>query len=187
MTSVKPARRPRLTARQVGMVAALGGLGFAWRALGLVIPLYPPYVLDIRETLIVIIGFAGGPWVGIASGILMGLPSSVPMCDVFYYPLVAVVVSAVAKTVWRSRGAKGYALLIVTIAIIEAIALIIFNAELAFVLQLVAFWPETVATFAGGTYFVYVAQEVIPLILCIKFFPDFMKPRWLWGGGEEVE
>ena len=187
MTSIKPTRRPRLTARQVGMVAALGGLGFAWRALGLVIPLYPPYVLDIRETLIVIIGFAGGPWVGIASGILMGLPSSVPMCDVLYYPLIAVVVSAVAKTVWRWRGAKGYALLIVTIAIIEAIALIIFNAMLAYVLQLVAFWPETVATFAGGTYFVYVAQEIIPLILCIKFFPDFMKPRWLWGGGEEVE
>ncbi|MFX1300854.1 MAG: hypothetical protein ACFFDE_07915, partial [Promethearchaeota archaeon] len=51
-------RRPLLTSRQVAMIAAFGGLGFAWRALGLVIPLYPPYVLDIRESINVIAAFA---------------------------------------------------------------------------------------------------------------------------------
>jgi len=183
----KPAsvtRRPLLTARQVGMVAALGGLGFAWRALGLVIPLYPPFVLDVRETLIAILAFAGGPYVAIASGFLMGLPSALPMLDPWYYPLVGLILCVFTKTIWNNRGWKGYLLLVVVLAVAEFIGLTLYVAAMAYGLQITPFWPEYVASFAGGTYFVYVAQEVIPLILVIRFFPDFMKPRWLWRGGE---
>jgi len=179
-------RRPLLTARQVGMIAAFGGLGFTWRALGLVIPLFPPFLLDIRETINVIAAFAGGPYVAIGVGILIGLPSAVPMCDVIYYPLIGLITCLVAKTVYAHRRSWGYILLAITLIAAEALALTIFIWELAYVLRLVSFWPEMVASF-GVTYWIYVLQEVIPLIICIELFPDFMKPRWSWRGGEEIE
>jgi len=181
------ARKPFLTARQVGMVAALGGLGFAWRALGLVIPLYPPMVLDVRETLIAILAFAGGPYVAIASGFLMGLPSALPMLDPWYYPLVGLIICMFTKTIWKNRGWKGYLLLIVITAVAEFVGQTLYIIAMAYGLQIAPFWPEFVATFVSGTYFIYVAQEVIPLIIVIRMFPDFMKPRWLWGGGEELD
>jgi len=169
------------------MVAALGGLGFAWRALGLVIPLYPPFVLDVRETLIAICAFAGGPYVAIASGILMGLPSSLPMLDPWYYPLVGLIFCLATKTAWKRRGPVGYGLLLVTSLIAEGLGLTLYTAAMAFGLQIVPFEPEMVATFAGGTYFVYALQQWIPMVIVIRLFPDFMKPRWRWSGGEEVD
>jgi len=39
----------------------------------------------------------------------------------------------------------------------------------------------------AGTFEIYVLQEIIPLILCIRLFPAFMEPKWLWSGGEAVE
>lgn len=182
---VKP-KRPLLTARQVGMIAAFGGLGFTWRALGLVIPLFPPFLLDIRETILVIAAFAGGPYVAIGTGILIGLPSAVPMCDVVYYPLLGIFTCLVAKTVFKHRRSWGYVLLVPVIAVAEAIVLAIFVWILAYVLRLVSFWPELVASF-GITYWVYVLQEIVPLIICIQLFPEFMKPLWSWRGGEVIE
>jgi len=179
-------KKPLLTARQVGMIAAFGGLGFTWRALGLVIPLVPPFLLDIRETILVLAAFAGGPYVAIGTGILIGLPSAVPMCDVIYYPLIGIILCLVAKKVYQHRHSWGYILLVPTIIVAEALGLLLFVAELAYVLQLVSFWPELVASF-GITYWLYVLQEIVPLIICIELFPDFMKPRWSWRGGEVLE
>jgi len=133
ITEKESYRRPLLTSRQVAMIAAFGGLGFAWRALGLVIPLYPPYVLDIRESINVIAAFAGGPWVAVGVGILIGLPSSVPFCDVIYYPLIGIILSLVSKHVFAKRdtlyGIYSLVIIAVVIAIAEAIALTIFNFE----------------------------------------------------------
>ncbi len=184
----KEYRRPLLTSRQVAMIAAFGGLGFAWRALGLVIPLYPPYVLDIRESINVIAAFAGGPWVAVGVGILIGLPSSVPFCDVIYYPLIGIILSIFSKHIFDKRDMWGgiYSLIIVSIviAVAEAIALTIFNFELALV-GLVSFEAEMIASFLGGTYLIYVVQAIIPLWIILKLFPDFMRPSWRWTGGEE--
>ena len=192
METGKPPRKPFLTARQVGMVAAFGGMGFAWRALGLVIPLTPPFVLDIRETVIMLAAFAGGPYVGIASGFLMGLPSAIPIMDTWYYPGMALCLCAVTKTAWKlikqGRSALAYTLLIVIIIIAEAIFGTLANLLISeYGLGLVAFWPEQIAFFMGGTYAIYVLQEIIPLILCLRLFPAFMEPKWLWSGGEAVE
>ncbi|MEM3703473.1 MAG: hypothetical protein QXX79_03510 [Candidatus Bathyarchaeia archaeon] len=192
MTEEKTQRRPFLTARQVGMVAAFGGMGFAWRALGLVIPLYPPFVLDIRETVIILAAFAGGPYVGIVSGFLMGLPSAIPLMDIWYYPGIALTVCAVTKRAWKfiqnGKSALGYGLLIVTIIFAEAFWGTLANLFISeYGLGLVSFWPEQVAFFMGGTYEIYVLQEIIPLLICLKLFPSFMEPKWLWSGGEAVE
>lgn len=178
-------RRPLLTSRQVGMIAAFGGLGFAWRALGLVIPLFPPYVLDIRETINVIAAFAGGPYVALGVGILIGLPSSVPFCDVIYYPLIGILLSLFSKHIFANKDKWGglYALLIITIVLIpiELLAWTIFNFELALV-GLVSFIPEMIGSFP--TAVIYMIQEIIPLWIVLKLFPDFMRPTWSWKGGE---
>jgi hypothetical protein len=192
MAEEKSQRRPFLTARQVGMVAAFGGMGFAWRALGLVIPLYPPFVLDIRETVIVLAAFAGGPYVGIASGFLMGLPSAIPLADIWYYPGVALTVCAATKPAWKliksGKSALGYGLLIVTIIFAEGFWGTLYNLFISeYGLGLVSFWPEEIAYLMGGTYEIYVLQEIIPLLICLKLFPSFMEPRWLWSGGEVTE
>jgi len=192
METEKPPRRPLMTARQVGMVAAFGGMGFAWRALGLVIPLTPPYVLDIRETVIMLAAFAGGPYVGIASGFLMGLPSAIPVMDIWYYPAIALSLCTVTKPAWRlikgGKAALGYGLLLVMIIIAEAIFSVLTTLQISeYGLGLVSFWPELIAFFMAGTYEIYVLQEIIPLILCIRLFPAFMEPKWLWSGGEAVE
>jgi hypothetical protein len=192
MVAAKAERRPFLTARQVGMVAAFGGMGFAWRALGLVIPLYPPFVLDIRETVIILAAFAGGPYVGVVSGFLMGLPSAIPLMDIWYYPGIALTVCAVTKQAWKfiktGKSVLGYAILIVTIIIAEAFWGTLANLFISeYGLGLVSFWPEQVAFFMGGTYEIYVLQEIIPLLICLKLFPSFMDPKWLWSGGEAVE
>lgn len=182
-------KRPLLTARQVGMIATFGGLGFAWRALGLVIPLFPPYLLDIRETINVIAAFAGGPWVSVGVGILIGLPSSVPFLDTWYYPMIGILLCIFAKHIFNNKDKWGgaYAFLIILIVLIpiQALGNTLFNLGLALV-GLVSFWPEMVATFLG-VYPLYVAQEVIPLWIILKLFPDFMKPTWRWRGGEEEE
>ena len=182
-------RRPLLSSRQIGMIAAFGGLGFAWRALGLVIPLVPPFLLDIRETINAIAAFAGGPFVAIGVGILIGLPSAVPFCDVIWYPVFGLLLCPFAKYIYSIRdewgGLKSLVVLTIVIIPIEFIMLTGFVAELALV-GLVSFWPEFYASM-GLTYVLYTAQEIIPLWLCIKLFPDFMRPNWSWRGGEEEE
>ncbi len=182
-------RRPLLSSRQVGMIAAFGGLGFAWRALGLVIPLVPPYLLDIRETILVISAFAGGPYVAIGVGILIGLPSSVPYADVVYYPMIGILLSIFTKYVWRTREEWNTLRPLVVLAIvllpIQLLGNIYFNAAIH-ITGVASFWPEMTAT-VGSVLWLYWAQEFIPLWLCIRIFPEFMKPIWSWRGGEEIE
>lgn len=39
-------RKPFLTSNQIGLAAAFGGAAFAFRALGIAVPLVPPLVMD---------------------------------------------------------------------------------------------------------------------------------------------
>jgi len=171
------------------MIAAFGGLGFAWRALGLVIPLVPPFLLDIRETINFIAAFAGGPFVAIGVGILIGLPSAVPFCDVIWYPVSGLLLAPFAKYIYRIKdewnGLKSLVVIAIITIPIEFIAITGFVGELALV-GLVSFWPEWYASM-GITYVLYTAQMIIPLWLAIRYFPDFMRPNWSWRGGEEIE
>lgn len=180
-------KRLLLTARQVGMIAAFGGLGFAWRALGLVIPLYPPFLLDIRETVIVLAAFAGGPYVGIGTGILIGLPSAIPMMDIVYYPGIAVLFCLFVKKIWQLKGLARHLLLIVSIIAIMYIYGLPVAAAIISLLGIAPFQPFLVTSWVGGTGYIYVAQMIIPLMIAIELAPDFMKPRWSWRGGEELE
>lgn len=190
MAQPQPAARERrslLTARQVGMIAAFGGLGFAWRALGLVIPLYPPFVLDIRETVNILAAFAGGPYVAIGTGLLIGLPSAIPLNDILYYPITGILFCLFAKKIWQLKGLARWLLAAVSLVAIEYLVGLPLSAAVINMFGIAPFRPFLLATWLGGTGYIYCAQMVIPLILAIELAPGFMKPRWSWRGGEELE
>ena len=170
------------------MVASLGGLGFAWRALGLVIPLYGTWVLDVRNILIMMIGFAGGPYAAIISGLLYGIPSGLPLIDLWYYPVQGLIMAAAAKTIWKNKGIAKYGLALITCAIANAIVsffTVVVLSDYGF--GLVAFWPYFNTIFLGGIYFIYIIAQIIGLFIALEFFPDYMKPSWSWKGGEELD
>lgn len=177
-------RRPLLTSRQVAMVGALGGLGFAWRALGLTIPLYPPYVLDIREAVIAIVTFAGGPYVGIATGILIGLPSAIPFWDMLWYGGFAVIMSLFTKTIYASSGVKRYLLLVFAVIVTLYGYALPLSAFLMEVLGFSPWKPYLITSYFGGPGYIYGAIYILSIGLALKLAPDFMRPRWTWRGGE---
>ena len=190
LAEAKARRRPLLSARQVGMIAALGGLGFAWRALGLVLPLPGTYVLDIRQALGPVVAFAGGPYVAITVGILYGLPSGLPMVDLWYYSLMGLIVAVSAKWVWRHKGPVGYVVLALVIAFATSLVNLLTNIVLSteYGLGFVAFWPVNFTTFVlPGANTIYIVAQLMTIFVLIKLFPDYMNPRWLWRGGESVE
>ena len=57
-------RKPFLTSNQIGIAAAFGGAAFAFRALGISVPLVPPLVMDPGALMPCLAGMAGGPVVG---------------------------------------------------------------------------------------------------------------------------
>lgn len=186
MVPVPPERKPFLTARQVGLVAAFGGLGFAWRALGLVIPLYPPYVLDIREVVNILGAVAGGPYVGIAIGILLALPSGVPFADLAYYPGSAILFALMAKAIWPLKKPRQWIIMILSVILIEYLWAMPSFAFMLQVFGMAPFWPEYLASAFGGTGYIYTAIMIVALALAIRMAPDFMKPTWSWRRGGEV-
>ena len=80
-------RRPLLTSQQIGLAAAFGGAGFAFRALGLAIPLVPPLVMDPGALMPILAGMAGGPIVGAIVGVARGIPSGTPAVDLWAQPI----------------------------------------------------------------------------------------------------
>ena len=62
-------RKPFLTSNQIGLAAAFGGAAFAFRALGIAVPLVPPLVMDPGALMPCLAGMAGGPVVGAIVGI----------------------------------------------------------------------------------------------------------------------
>jgi LytS/YehU family sensor histidine kinase len=66
---------------EVGIAAAFGGLGFAGRVLGLVIPIAAGFMIDMRAIANIVVPSLGGPMAGIIVGILSGLPSSLPVAE----------------------------------------------------------------------------------------------------------
>lgn len=173
------------------MIAAFGGLGFAWRALGLVI-LIPPttYVLGIRYTLLVIVSFAGGPYVAIATGFLMGLPSAVPLYDCVAFPGIGLIITSVSKRAWgwieEKKYLRAYSLILIAIVLAEYFVSAPWGAFAVSVCGIAPFWPFFLSTVTVPSV-VHILQEFIPLGIVMRTSPEFMKPRWLWSGGEEFD
>jgi hypothetical protein len=179
-------RRVWLTTRQIGVVAAVGGLGFAYAALGLYIPIVPPFIVDIREPLAVIIAMSAGPYAAIIAGVLMGLGLS-PVDGIPYYVMLGFLFSLVSKKVWKLTGWKRYALLVGSIL---AIYVFVLGPWLSFaesVIYGMTFWDWWNIMWGVAIFPMYIIEEIVVILVAMKFAPEFMKPRWLWSGGEELD
>jgi hypothetical protein len=82
----------RFSSREVGYAAAFGGLAFAFRALGIIIPIGGPLTADPRDLMQLIGPAFGGPIAGIAIGLLGALPSGLPMLDIPISPVICFLV-----------------------------------------------------------------------------------------------
>lgn len=67
-------KKPLLTSNQIGLAAAFGGAAFAFRALGIAIPMVPPLIMDPGALMPCLAGMCGGPVVGIIVGIATRYP-----------------------------------------------------------------------------------------------------------------
>lgn len=181
-------RKVWISSHQIGVAAALGGLAFAWRALGLGIPLVPPFIVDLCHTITLVGAFAGGPYVAIVIGILIGAATVIPWTDMLGYSLTGVLFCLNVKGIWRLRGWKRH-LLLWWWAAMHAyfIAPLYWLYMFDFVLHMIPFKTVLLWVWSSGETTIYWLIRAIPLSLLLEFAPSFMEPRWLWRGGEQTE
>jgi len=184
MSEVKvPKKKVLLTARQVGIIASFGGLAFAWSALGIQIPLVPPYIIDIREPLVSIVGLASGPWAGLITGIIVGFPIY-PFINLPYYTILSFGAGVFSKKIWNASGWKRYLYLLVVFTVLEAALGGIWGSYSCSIEFGIPFWDMVNIWFFTPIMYIYIAEDVIACALAMKLVPSLMEPRWLWGGGE---
>lgn len=175
-------RKPLLTSRQVGIAAVFGGIAFAWRALGLVIPVAPPFVIDLREAFLLIGAGAGGPIVGVTIGILCALPSGLPILDLYYYVVLSLFWCLVYKRLYRMKRILRPIIAYIYLWIVEAgpIYLVYIPAG-DFIFHLWAWWPFYFTwIFSPGFQFIYLLIQVVTLTIAWEVAPSFMEPAWEW-------
>jgi hypothetical protein len=183
----KEGRRVWLSTRQIGIVAALGGLGFAYCALGLYIPIVPPFIVDIREPLGVIIGMAAGPWGALIGGLLMGISGTTPLAGVPYYMTLGFLFAIFSKKIYALTGWKRYTLLSIVIIALNVFILAPWLGLSLSIIYGMTFYDWMVIMWGVGVFPLYIVEEILACAIAMKFAPEFMKPRWLWSGGEKVE
>jgi hypothetical protein len=186
------AKKPLLTTRQIAMAATLGGLCFAWRALGLVIPMpVPGYVIDIREPIYLFSAFMYGPVVSVIVSILGGLPTPFPP-SVWIGNLIGAPLAAYAwknlrlwKAPWKVKVPLVY--------VVYALWMIIFLFSLmwcsANIMHYWPFWPTFVFALTGGPFLIWwLAGATMVLVLLRASSPDGItrEPDWTWpfSGGK---
>lgn len=179
-------KQPMLTTRQIAMAATLGGLCFAWRALGLVIPMpVPGYVIDIREPIYIFSAFTYGPVVSVIISILGGLPTPFPpsvwLGNLIGAPLVAYVWSNLGlwKASWRVK--------IPLVYVVYAGWMLIFLTVLmwcsANIMHYWPFWPTYVFALTGGPFLIWwLAGATMVVVLLRAASPGGVarKPDWQW-------
>ncbi len=181
MAEVKK-RKSYLTSNQIGLAAAFGGAAFAFRALGIAIPLVPPLVMDPGALMPCLAGMAGGPLVGAIVGIARGIPSGTPVVDLWAQPIKGIYWALVWKHVilkvknpkmrWITFG-------VLTFILQFFVEQPMFIAGNAFLLDLYPFYPTW--PFTLGWYAVlYSIFQFVIFAAIVKAFPGMFN----WDTGK---
>lgn len=166
-------RKPLLTSWQIGLAAAFGGAGFAFRALGLAVPVVPPLVMDPGALMPILAGMAGGPLVGAIVGVARGIPSGTPIVDLWAQPVKGIYWSLVWKyLILRIQDTrKRWLAFIVAIFFLGFfVEQPMFVAGNAFILKLYPFYPTWPFTLAWYSV-VYSIFQLVVFSAAIKAFP----------------
>jgi hypothetical protein len=174
-------RAPLVTSRHLAIAAVFGGLGFAWRALGLVIPLVPPFVLDMRLPFDVIGAATGGPVAAIILGILYAIPSGLPIPDLYFYTVFGLFsVCLPYKKFYRFKSPWNVVAMAAWVFLTYSFILVPINLMLyAYVFRLFPFWPTLYVWYAGPTW-VYATVATATIILLMTSAKKFAEPTWHW-------
>lgn len=166
-------RKPFLTSNQIGIAAAFGGAAFAFRALGISVPLVPPLVMDPGALMPCLAGMAGGPVVGAIVGIARGIPSGTPIVDIWAQPIKGIYWAFIWKfVILKIEDPKKRWLVfgILTFLLQFFVEQPMFTAGNAYLLKLYPFYPTWPFTLAWYAVLYSVFQFVIFAAL-IKAFP----------------
>jgi hypothetical protein len=179
MTQEKP-KVPLLTSRQLASAAVFGGLGFATRAMGLIVPIVPPLIFDLRAVFW-ILGVAGsGPIGAIIVGLLIGLPSAFPLASIPTAIIYGLVFCLLYKRLYYMKSSVKY----LGLAIWAAVSTYLGDTVLIIVFTYVYKMYPTLMT---GLVIDYTTSSVvwslaaaIGIILFVKYAPEYAEPTWSW-------
>lgn len=181
-------KRALLTTRQIAVAATLGGLCFAWRALGLVIPMpVPGFVLDIREAVYVFSAFMYGPIVSFIIGIMGGLPTPFPPMVWIGNLLGATLMAFVWKNLglWKAPWKVKIPLIYAAYTVYFVIFLTVLMYMAANIMGYWPFWPTYVFAWTSGTSFIWIGVQstlVVVLVRAVSPGGKTPKPDWIWPG-----
>jgi len=181
-------KRALLTTRQIAIAATLGGLCFAWRALGLVIPMpVPGFVLDIREAIYVFSAFVYGPIVSIIIGIMGGLPTPFPPMVWLGNLLGATLMAFTWKNLrlWKAPWKFKIPLIYAAYTVYFVIFFTVLMYMAANVMGYWPFWPTYVFAWSSGTVFIWIGVQstlVVVLVRAVSAGGKTPKPDWIWPG-----
>ena len=147
-------RKPLMSSNQIGLAAAFGGAAFAFRALGIAVPLVPPLVMDPGALMPCLAGMCGGPIVGIIVGIARGIPSGTPAVDLWAQPVKGVYWYFAWKQIIKieNERTRWIVFAVSTLLLQFFVEQPMFVAGNAFILHLYDFyptWPFTLGWYSG--------------------------------------
>jgi len=185
-TKTEVKKKSLLTSRQMGLIAAFGGAAFAFRALGIAIPLVPPLVMDPGALMPCLAGMAGGPLVGAIVGIARGIPSGLPAVDLWAQPIKGIYWAYVWKyIILRVKDTKKRWLAFAFITwflqfFVEAPMFIAGNAYIMHLYPFYPTWPFTLGWYSGIVYPIF---QFVVFAAIIRAFPglfgwDTGKASW---------
>lgn len=182
-------KRPLLTTRQIAIAATLGGLCFAWRALGLVIPMpVPGFVIDIREAIYVFTAFAYGPIVSFIISIMGGLPTPFPPMVWLGNGIAAPIMAFIWKNLklWKASWKVKIPAIYAVYSIFFTIFLTVLMYMAANVMGYWPFWPTYVFAWTSGACLIWIGVQatlVVVLVRAISPGGKTPEPNWRWPGG----
>ena len=165
-------KKPLLTSNQIGLADAFGGAAFAFRALGIAVPMVPPLTMDPGALMPCLAGMCGGPIVGIIVGIARGIPSGTPAVDLWAQPIKGIYWYFVWKQIIKIEDEKKRWIVfgVVTLLLQFFVEQVLFTLGNAYILNLYDFyptWPFTLGWYA----LVYSVFQFVVFAAVIKAFP----------------
>ncbi len=173
-------KRPLMTSRQIGMAASVGGLCFAWRALGLLIPTPVPGMwLDVRAALYPYVSAVGGPIVSLIVHILGQAPTPVFFVSVpGLWAANGLIFAFMYKNLGIYKINRKYRWIFVFIAF--AISYLVYTSWLSVSMNLVTGTPLYQHWILNMTLYYPVAVLYNGIILNVLLTVTPSEPRWRW-------
>ena len=176
----KAIRPSLLTSKQATAAAIYGGLGFATRALGLVIPIVPPLLFDTRAIWLPIGAMIAGPWGLPIICLLHDIPSGVFLPGIAFSLARGYFFVAFYKPIYHMRSYTMQCLALIPVwAIANFLGDIMIVGGMA-LYGIVPFWPFLTLWYAGGGSEAYGIASYLTTILMLKYAKDYVKPAWTW-------